>query len=194
MVKVYRYFGMLMILVEWLLVASLYLIRPKQLTKITPISDFLKIGSTHYLFIAGFLVVAILFYIFIHKYLKEVLIVPTKLFDLSLAFLIIALLVPYSTWGHGIHNIGASLFAICFFSGVFIIGRKNKLPYVRNVSYLSVGLVLLALLLIAILEGIHSILLFEFAIGVSGQAWILLISIRRQHMQMISNRVDYESQ
>jgi len=177
MIKLYRYFGILMILVEWLLIAGLYLIRPKQLTIKTPISDFLIFNSTRFLFIAGFVAVAILFYVFIHKYLNEVLIVPVKIFDLSLFFLIIALAVPYGTWGYTIHTIGASLFAACFFLGVFIIGLKNKLAYVRNVSYLSVILLILTLFLTLVLEGVQVLLLFEFSIGVFGQAWIFLISI-----------------
>jgi hypothetical protein len=184
MTKLDRYFGIGMILVEWLLVSGLYLIRPRQLKVITPISDFLIFNSTHLLFIAGFVAVAILFYIFIHKYLKEVLIIPVKIFDLSLVFLMIALVVPYSTWGYGIHILGASLFAVCFFLGVFIIGLKNELPFVRNVSYMSVGLVLLTLCLAAALEGIQAILLFEFIIGIFGQAWIFLISIHHFDKQI----------
>jgi hypothetical protein len=167
-----------MILVEWLLVASLYSVRPQQLKVITPISDFLIFNSTHFLFVAGFLVVAILFYIFIHKYLKKVLIVPVKIFDLSLVFLVIALVVPYGTWGYIVHTICASLFAAYFFWGVLVIGLKNKYAFIRNISYLSVILLILTLALITALDT-QAILLSEFSIGLFGQVWIFLISIHR---------------
>lgn len=167
-----------MILVEWILVASLYLFKPNQLKLKTPISDFLKINSTQLVFILGFILVSLLFYIFVHKYLVKVLKTPVNIFDLALFCLIVALLVPYNTWGHSVHVIGASLFVILFFMGALITGYRNRQRYVRNISVLVIGSVILSLMVSVAIKGLQAILLFELIIGVFGQAWIFLISLR----------------
>jgi uncharacterized membrane protein len=167
-----------MVFIEWLLILLLYISRPGQLNERTPLSDFLKFHSTHFVFILGFILVGIAFYIFVHRYLTNVMKVNTLLFDISLISLLAALLVPYNTnWGHTIHALSAALFALLFYSGVLYIGTMNKKHLIKIISFGSIGCLFLLMLYTVLVQGLSAILLYELFIGLTGQLWIICISI-----------------
>ena len=177
--KYAKYFGLLTMVIEWSLLIFLYVNYPTRFSESTPLSDFLGFAATRYIFIVGFSLASITFWVFVRWHLAARYKTSSRVFGLSLLCLIVALLIPYkdgTSHLHLIHILGAMLFAVGFYVGVLLLGLQNKDRYLRRASVaITVGLALI--LLIAAMINLEAILYIELAIGLFGHLWILFISI-----------------
>jgi hypothetical protein len=175
-----RYAGLVTVCVEWLAIILFYLLRPDQFTGQNPISYFAWYPQTQLVFSVCVTIAAISFGIFSTWHLPKYYDTPVKLFAVSmLGYAAVALVPfdPYNVTSDIIHRLLALLFAVTYYLGIYLVGKKSHDQQVRRVSYATAALSAFVLLIFfATPKGSPYIFLLESLSAMIGQAWVVWIS------------------
>jgi hypothetical protein len=105
---------------------------------------------------------------------------PVKLFAISMlgyAALALTPFDPYNAASDLLHKALALSFSLTYIAGIYLIGKRNHDQQVRRVSYLTVGLSGLAMVIfLAMPQDNPYRLLFEALSALIGQMWVVWIS------------------
>lgn len=175
-----KYAGLVTICFEWLAIVLFYILRPSAFSGENPISYFASFPETRAVFSVCLTIAALSFWVFAHYHLPKYYTVPVRLFAASMlgyAILALAPFDPSNVISNGAHVALALFFSLTFLAGIYIIGKKNKDPQVRFVSYLAVVLSGLVMLLFFMApKDSELVLLLEAASVFVGQLWVIWIS------------------
>ena len=185
-----KYFGLLSLVIEWMLILYLFANYPAQFNAAAPapLSDFLEIAGTKYIFITSFTLAAISMWIFIRWHLSKVYKVPLLVFAFSLACSLVSITVPYVKavhWLYLIHVMGAIFAAVSFYYGMYIVSTQNNDSVMKRMCITAIAVLIMSLVFMALSPSLSVLLYAELFIGLVIHSWIVLVSYRSHKLMAL---------